>query len=600
MRLLLHVLGWPLLLVLLLALLSEVALLAVLFGEHDYQGRIYPNVTVRGVDVSNQNSAAAHTTLHQHYADFLESPVVLRYGDQTWHPRADQLGLSLDIDSAVRSALQVGRTETRVENARTVTAVWEQGLELPLHVQVDQQQMQRYLLGIASEIESPPHNADVALDTQRAQTVITPERPGLQVLVDEMIGDITAAVQHLEPQQLPLRTRQLNPVVRDADIVPVVASIRTLLDEPVRLINAEEDCLDSCRWEWSPQQIAHWIHLVRGMTPDGIPTIAVELDQTAIRNALIPVAAATRKEGTLPRLEWRQGQLHILQPGQPGRGLDVTRAQAFINEALSGGPRNQEMPFVELPPPVNALNLASLDIGHPVATGVSSFRRSQQYRITNIQAGARRLHGILIPDGAEFSFNEALGTVDASGGFVQGSAIVQNRTQQEWGGGLCQVSTTMYRAAFWSGLPITERHEHDFRIGWYEELGEPPGMDAAIYTGALDLRFINDTGSFLLIQTGVDLSKQKLYITLYGSPSNRTVKMSHNILKHIPRPNKSVTVEDPNLPRGTFKQTDWAQPGLEVEVYRDVWQGNTLLRRDTFHTLFEAWPNVYVRGTGSR
>jgi vancomycin resistance protein YoaR len=577
-----------------------VGLLVLLFGEHDYSGRIYPNISVRGVDLSNQNREAAYTNLHQHFATFLENPVVLHYGDQTWHPTAEDLGIHLDFDRAINEAMTIGRTATRVDNTRTVASVWQNGVELPLHMHIDQSTMQNYMLKVANAIELHPHNADVQLDVENARVIITSEEAGMQVMVDETLQEMTSAAQNLETAHVELRTRVLTPVVRDADIAPAVARIRTILAEPVRLINPDEECISGCRWEWSPQHIARWIQLVRGKTADGVPTLEVHVDQSKLRNALIPVAAAARREGSLPRLEWRGDNLHIIEQGTPGRGLDVNVMLSMMNEALNGGPRNLEMVFVELPPPVNETNLASLELGHPIGTGVSSFRNSQQYRITNIKAGARRLHGILIPGGAEFSFNDNLGPVDASGGFVQGSAIVQNRTQQEWGGGLCQVSTTMFRAAFWSGMPITERHEHDFRIGWYEELGEPPGLDAAIYTGALDMRFVNDTGSFVLIQTYVDVRRQRLIITLYGRPLNREVKMSSNILKHLPRPNKSVTVEDPNLPRGVFKQTDWAQPGLEAEVYRSVWENGALLRQDAFHTRFEPWPNVFVRGTGGQ
>lgn len=586
-------------LLLLLALLAEGALLLLLFGEQDYDGRIYPNISVRGLDLGNQTESSARALILQHYDAFLANPVTFRYGDQTWHPTAEELGIELDIDGAVQTALIIGRTEeSRIDNTRTVASVWEKGVDLPLLIRMDQQKMQQYLVGIAQTLEAPPRNADVGLDVEQAKITITPQQPGLQVLVDETFGDIDTGIQNLEQQEVKLHTRMLAPVVKDADVAPVVARLQTTLSEPIRMVSNEEGCLDACRWEWSPQHIARWIRLVRTTTTDGIPQIEVQTDQTAIRNALVPVAAAVRKEGTLPLLNWNNGVLSILRPGQSGQGLDVDKAQSLINDALAGGPRTLGLPLLDLPPPVNETNLATLNIVAPVGVGVSSFRNSQAYRITNIRAGARRMYGILIPPGGEFSFNDNLGAVDASGGFVQGAAIVNNRTQQEWGGGLCQVSTTMFRAAFWAGLPIVERHEHDFRIRWYEELGEPPGMDAAIYTGAADLRFLNDTGGWLLIQSYVDLNRQQLTIILYGQDTGRDVKMSHQIIRHIPSPKESVTVEDPSLPAGTFKQTDWAQPGLEAAVYRDVWQNGTLLRRDTFPTLFQPWPNIFVRGTG--
>jgi vancomycin resistance protein YoaR len=156
----------------------------------------------------------------------------------------------------------------------------------------------------------------------------------------------------------------------------------------------------------------------------------------------------------------------------------------------------------------------------------------------------------------------------------------------------------MYRAAFWAGLPIVERNEHTFRIRWYEELGEPPGMDATIFTGVSDLQFVNDTGGWLLTEAWADVQNQKLYITLYGRRMQRDVQMNYAVLSRTPPPSRPLYIDDPSKPRGVVKQTDWAQPGMTVEVYRTVLQNGQILRQDSFHSVFEPWPNVFLRGTG--
>jgi vancomycin resistance protein YoaR len=271
---------------------------------------------------------------------------------------------------------------------------------------------------------------------------------------------------------------------------------------------------------------------------------------------------------------------------------------ARINAVLYSSERTVTLPLRELPPPVTADNLAALGISAPVGVGVSSFRNSAPYRITNIQAGTRQMDGVLIPPGATFSFNTTLGPVTAERGFVEGYAIIDNRTQKEWGGGLCQVSTTVFRAAFFAGLPITERHAHSFRIGWYEELGEPPGLDAAIFTGVHDLRFVNDTGGWLLLTGTVDTRRQQLTITLYGSPTNRRVEYSYRILERMPAPTRPVYIDDPTLPSGVVRQTDTARDGLRVEIYRTVYADGAVHLRDTIPTTFQPWPDIFVRGVG--
>lgn len=585
--------GWMTVLMLLTALLLIIGLMGALFSERTMVGRIYPGIRVNGYDLGYHDSASARAALQEHYRSFLQNPVALVYGEHVWLPSAAELGIELDLDTAVDQAVALGHAETRVESARLFAAFWQQGHEIPLRLHVDQQAIQRYLLQVAQAVEQPPRNADVWLDGPRV--VVVPAEMGRQVLVDETLQDVTVALQSLEQGEVRLRTRTLAPLVQNADVAEVAAAARTALGGPITLTSKQ--CRPACRWQWSPQQIAGWLRLNHAETP-GTPPNAVLIDQEALRKQLEPMAASVYRNGTLPRLSWNNGQLSILWPGTSGSGLDTAGALDQINAVFDGGPRTIELPLADLPPPVIESDLASLGIIERVGVGVSSFRHSQPYRITNIKAGARRMHGVLIPPGETFSFNQTLGPVDGRNGFVLGAAIVRNRTQLEWGGGLCQVSTTMFRAAFWGGLPISERHEHTFRIEWYEELGEPPGLDATIFTGAADMRFENDTGNWLLIQSWVNEADQQLTIELYGTPTQREVLMSHQVLQQIPAPTQPLYLDDPTKPRGTVQQTDWARPGMKVEVYRTVKEGGNVIRHDTFFSFFEPWPNIYLRGTG--
>ncbi|NJK81844.1 MAG: vanomycin resistance protein VanB [Chloroflexaceae bacterium] len=590
----------------LVALVATTGMLVLLFGERSYAGLIYPNVKVRGHHIGITTPASAHDSLQQRYHAFLANPVEIVYADRVWHPTAADLGLTIAFDEAVEQAVYLGRTNTRQENVRTVLAVWQAGVELPMRVTIDQQQLQRYLLAVTQQVNAPPRNADVRLNG--AVVDVTTEAFGVQVLVDQTLLDVTAALQSLERQQVALRTRTLVPTIRNEHVTAIAAEARALLAQPLiaRVPEAEAYLCTSagaCTWLWTPHQIARWVTLARSPSSSGVPTFELQIDRAAMKRELVPVAETLYHAGGLPRVDWNGGNPVIIQEGTNGRGLDAALTVERMYDALlaqaGDAPREIELPTTTLPPPVIQSNLASLGITDLIGVGVSSFQASQAYRITNIQAGAQRMHGILLAPGDVFSFNNNLGAVDASNGFVQGAAIVQNRTQMEWGGGLCQVSTTVFRAAFWTGLEIVERHEHTFRIGWYEELGEPPGLDATIFTGVTDLRFRNDTGGYVLLQSYVDLNRQQLTVAVYGDPRyKREVQMGYQILGRTAAPWRPVYVDDPTRPRGYFKQTDWARPGLTVEVYRTVSQQGQVLYQDVFPSVFEPWPNIYVRGIG--
>ena len=331
--------------------------------------------------------------------------------------------------------------------------------------------------------------------------------------------------------------------------------------------------------------------------------MTVDIDPARLAKAVAKLSQVADSGSVEPRLAFRNGKVKMIEPGETGWRIDQNQAAAAISETLQLAKREIVLPVEELTPQVTAKTLPSLGIVELVGEGKSSFAGSAAYRITNIKAGAARLNGVLIPPGSEFSFNTQLGAVDESNGFVKGYAVIGQRTQLEWGGGVCQDSTTVYRAAFWAGLPITERHAHPFYISWYDDFSFPndagPGMDATIYTGVLDLKFVNDTGHWLLMEATTDDNAQVLTVRLYGTRPNRTVTAKGpEINRVIPAPSEPMIITDASLPAGTVKQTDHARKGMDIAVYRVISENGIQKTPEAFFTRFKAWPDVFVKGTG--
>ncbi len=575
-----------------LLVLAIVGVSGVLYNlDRSFAGRIYPNVSIRGMVVGEMTPAAASDALQEQYQEFLAQPVTLTYGDRSWTPTMQDLGISLAIDETVAEAYAAGRTNGFVENLREVRAVWQQGLEIPLRIVVDQPQMQAYLLRLAAEIEKPA--IDASLVRQDLTTVIVPSVNGAQLLVDETMVDVTAAVQSLEPQVVAMRTRAFPPLLSEDDILATQDEIAALLQEPLILETEAES------FEWSLPDIADMITIERIFNAEGPDTLQVGIDQAMVREKLATMAEDLQELGSYPRVAWNGGDLTITDPGTPGRGLDLELAEERVMQAFADGDRQVQLPFAELPPPVTEANLDSLGIDTLLGHGKSDFSGSAAYRITNIKAGMRLLDGVLLAPGDEFSFNNTVGRIDASNGFVEGYAIVQNRTQLEWGGGICQDSTTMFRAAFWAGLPITERWGHSFYISWYDkygfgEYGNGPGMDATIFTGGPDLKFLNDTGHWILIDTNVDTSRTLAEVRIYGTDTGRTVELEGPVTtERIPAPRAPVYVADPSRPRGSPRQSDTARGGMTIVYSRIVKQNGVEVERKEFVTRFRPWPNIF-------
>ena len=267
---------------------------------------------------------------------------------------------------------------------------------------------------------------------------------------------------------------------------------------------------------------------------------------------------------------------------------------SLIETAAKGEQRTVALPLVPLDPALSTDDAPELGIVELIGEGTTSFAGSSASRVQNIVVGASQFDGVLVAPGETFSFNHYLGEVTAEKGYEESIIIWGNTTRADVGGGLCQVSSTAFRAAFWAGLPIAERWAHSFRVSYYEP---PIGLDATIYSPSVDLKWVNDTGYHILVQTYVDRPNSTLTFRYYGTDSGRTVEMDgpyeDNFVEHGP----AVYRDDPTLPQGETKQIEWAKDGLDVTVYRIIKEDGVEVERESFFSRYRPWQAVYLVGT---
>jgi vancomycin resistance protein YoaR len=556
--------------------------------DREYADRIYPNVALQGVNLSQKTQAEASAAVEQKFGSFLKQPITITYQGQTWQPTPEELGVRVDLKRAVSEAYNAGRGNGLINNLRQVGTIYQQGLDLPLRVSIDGKTLSAYLTGIASSVEQPATEATLTIADAKVQT--SDSANGRMVLIDETASEIVRSLQTLEPQAVTLRTRELEPRLSSESIAEARRTADAMLSSPLELV------FKDASYELDQATIADMIVLQR-IDSDTGSVLNAQLDQAKLEKWATKLADKIGRASVEPRVNWSGGNLKIFREGRIGYRLDVKATVEMINGAITTVTRKLDLPVEEVQPRVTAETLGSLGIKELVSVGKSDFSGSAPYRITNIKAGVNLLHGILIPPDGEFSFNENIGAIDEAHGFVEGYAIVGNRTQLEPGGGICQDSTTLFRAAFYAGLPFTAWTPHRFRISWYEKY-DPIGMDSTIFTGGgPDLRFVNDTGNWLLIQGYVNDADASVTFALYGTKvPGRTVERSEpKITNQTPAPTKPVYIDDPEQPIGTFKQTDVARGGMDIEIVRVVKQNGQVIRSNKFVTKFEAWPNIYLK-----
>jgi hypothetical protein len=238
-----------------------------------YEGRIYPNVSIQGIAVGEMTPEQAESALRSRYAAFLRQPVVITYGDRQWTPTLDELGMTFDFRGAVDAAYNAGRGRGMVDDVRELAAIWQHGLDVPLHVSYDETRAQAYLTQLAREIERAPADAQVRLDG--AQIAIVGAVIGRQVLVDATLAHVSQQLQAFVPAMIPLQTREIPPRLDDATVAAARAQIETMLQGPLTLR------VDKNEYEWTVADLADMIIINRVPSAEG-DRIAVTLDQDMI------------------------------------------------------------------------------------------------------------------------------------------------------------------------------------------------------------------------------------------------------------------------------------------------------------------------------
>lgn len=272
--------------------------------------------------------------------------------------------------------------------------------------------------------------------------------------------------------------------------------------------------------------------------------------------------------------------------GLTGREVDISTASDLTVAAIEQGLTEIALPVTETQPDIRVEDpvLAAQGIKEVVTIGESIFAGSPVNRRHNIGVGLRRFNGTIIPPDATFSFNDVLGAVNASTGYRKELVIKGDRTEPDYGGGLCQISTTAYRGVWEYGFPILKRKNHSYTVRYYA----PPGTDATVYPGSVDMTFKNDLPTALLIQTYQ--GKDRAYFIYYGTRDKRTTEIVGPFMYESkdPPPDKIELTTD--LPPGEKKKLNERVPGLKAVWYRFVRTGVGSQTMEAVHSHYEARP----------
>ncbi|GAB4428894.1 MAG: VanW family protein [Anaerolineae bacterium] len=576
--------------------ISGGVLVLMLFAVLGYQivflNRAYPGTQVAGAPVGGMTRAelmAAVETLAQAQ---LNRTITITADDQSWTFSGQQLGMRVDAAATADRVFDIGRRGNLLADMATQFTLLRSPQSIEPIIRYDSGPTNEVLGQLSQTVDYPPQNAGLTI-TPEGVVEVTISQRGRRLHLDSIRPQIEAAIFGDGPQTITAITQQVLPAIDMEDLSAVQQQARSLLGQPFTFRLAEPDGAVN-QWRLQPAQLGPMLQVVEEVDAAGKPLVRLALNSQQLMPYMAQLTQTINLTAENASLFFNDetGQLEATRPSRDGRQLDVAAALALAEQAVAAGSSSVELPVTPIPAKISSERLEELGITALVSEQTSYFKGSSQGRMTNIALAASKFNGVVVPPGEIFSFNDNLGPITAEQGYDESLIIFGDRTILDVGGGVCQVSTTAFRAALFGGFELVERWAHGYRVGWYET-NSVPGLDATIYTPDVDMRFRNDTDHFLLIQTETDLDEGTVTFKFYGTPTSREVTVDEPVISNITQPPPPAYEADPTLPPGTVKQIDWAKDGMEVAITRVVKVGDTVLHRDEIVSRYRPWQAVF-------
>jgi vancomycin resistance protein YoaR len=573
-------------------LVNLLAALLVAGYQIYHDGVIFPGVSVWGVDLSGMDPGQAAAALQGQFTYPQTSTITFRDRQNIWPLTAGELGVHFDVERTVQAAYDAGRRPNLIESLREQATAWREGVVISPVVVFDQQVADSYLQRIASQINQPAIDATVRVENLQAAT--TPSQIGRQVDIPATMEALGRLVIRLESGEVDVVMIETPPQIGHAD--DAARAINAILASDVQIIIESPSPTDPGPWIASRESLADMLVIDRADA-----SYTVRLDEGKLQAFLEPLSPELARDPVNARFIFNDDtkQLDLLAPSVQGRTLNVPATIQNINQ-MAANDKNRSIPLVfdfSSPDVPDTATAAELGITQLVSSATTYFPGSSESRKSNVQTAASRFHGVVVKPGEEFSFVYYLGDVSPETGYDEAWIIFNGRTIKGVGGGVCQVSTTAFQAAFYAGFPITQRVEHGYRVGYYER-GEGAGMDATVFSPVVDMRFINDTPYHLLIETYTDTKKNTLVFRFYSTGDGRTVQKDGPYISNIVPHGPAIYEESPDVAPGDSRQVDYAVDGADVKVVRVVYRNGEVMSRDTFTSHYLPWQAVYQVAPG--
>lgn len=491
------------------------------------KNKLAHGLKIADVSIGSLTVDKAKIKIEEIVENFLKKDIILRYnnpnGQDIWTALPDELGIKIDIDSTIDKASKIGHQENIFLNLGQQILAFFGYYNLPLECEVNEMELENFIREKLNSIDNPAVNAGWQYDKKINNFVQIPSQKGIIIDREDFKFQLYKKVEKLAKDDVFLNLINDYPEILEDETKEAIIKAQEILENapytfvikdpekvaPEQIILTKEKMIPMIEF----QQVEDKNNPINKI-------LDATLEEQALKNYLIALSHSINRDPVNAQFTIEGDRVIEFSLSRNGLKLGIDNNISKIKEEiLIKSNKEFELELWIISPKVATKNIDNLGITSLIGKGSSNFGGSPKNRVHNINVGASKFHGVLIKPGEEFSFNTSLGEVGPEQGYKPELVIKQDKTTPEYGGGLCQVSTTAFRAAVYSGLPIKERAPHAFPVVYYN----PQGFDATIYPPHPDLRFINNTPGHILIQTKVE--GNILTFEFYGTNDGHRVEV---------------------------------------------------------------------------
>lgn len=553
-----------------------------------FRNKIYPNIYIGDINTTFLTKAQTNQLVSYNFNQRIHQPLKLSASGKTFNIDLSAAKVEISYNQAIEEAFAVGHQGTWQTKITDQFLLFFDKNNFPrlnskkiIHPAVTFN-LDKQLAEISKQVYEPAQDATVWLN-ENNEIHITAGQKGQELDHEQLkVKIFDYLVFGKKESTLPLKITAPNFTEKQAKLAQ--KALEQVKTKPLELTYEKET------WTINVPTLYYLLNLDQNSES--------LLDDDKVASYLNDIATKIDQPVEEPLFKFNNSSSRVeaFRPAQEGKALNLKETASLINSALqSQTTKTVSLPVNVVKPTIQTAEINRLGINELIGQGVSNFAGSIENRIFNVKHTAAKINGVLIPPIETFSFNHTVGDISAATGFKQAYVIKSGRTVLDDGGGVCQVSTTLFRAALNAGLPITDRTAHAYRVSYYEQGGFAPGMDATIFHPTVDFKFKNDTTSYILIQSYVQGTT--LYVDFYGTSDGRVASITKPVITSQTPPPPELRQDDPTLPRGQVKQVDWAAWGAKVSFNRTVTKNGEVIANETWRSNYKPWQAVYLVGT---